>query len=243
MRAFSRDLGVAAPKLSEILRGICGLSETSAKNIALKLGLSSAEAQLFVDLVNAKHARSKVLRQRATEKLKGNVALASYSELSLDTFKIISDWCHFAILELTETDGFRSDCKWIAKKLNLDLGHVSEAIERLLDFGLLEEAGGRWVQTQKSLATPSGVPSSEIKKYHRQILTKAEKSLTEDEISIRDFSAITMAIPEESFSEIQKEIKAFRRMISDKYMNKKSKTRVYSLAIQFFPLDKKGEDL
>ena len=243
LRAFARDLDVAAPKLSEILRGKCGLSEASALRISGKIGLSLTETQLFVDLVNAKHSRSKVLKQKAQEKLKSSTAYASYSELSLDTFKIISDWSHFAILELTEVENFKSNHKWIAKKLDLPLAHVESAVERLLDFGLLENVAGKWVQTQKSLSTPSGVPSSEIKKYHRQILSKAEKSLTEDEISTRDFSAMTMAIPEDAFAEIQNEIKMFRRMISNKYLKKDKKTRVYSLAIQLFPLDKKGEEV
>ena len=40
-------------------------------------------------------------------------------------------------------------------------------------------------------------------------------------------------------TEIQNEIKKFRREISNKYLKTSKKERVYSLAIQFFPLDKK----
>jgi plasmid maintenance system antidote protein VapI len=58
LRAYARDLGLAAPKLSEILRGKCGLSEKSAQLITKKLNLSNEETQLFINLVNAKHARS-----------------------------------------------------------------------------------------------------------------------------------------------------------------------------------------
>lgn len=36
LRAFARDLGLAAPKLSEILRGKGGLSEASARRLVVK---------------------------------------------------------------------------------------------------------------------------------------------------------------------------------------------------------------
>lgn len=239
LRAYARDIGVAGPKLSEILRGKCGLSEVSARRIALKIGLSEKETQTFVDLVNSQHARSAVLKTKALQNLKQNQFHASYNELSLETFKIIADWYHFAILELTEVEGFVSNTHWIAGRLKITPEVAAQAVERLSDFGLLDISGQVWKQTHKALSTPSGVPSSEIKKHHRQILAKAEESLTHDAVSIRDFSTMTLAVPAEAYAEIQSEIKKFRRELSKKYSEVKNKERVYSLAIQFFPLDKK----
>lgn len=242
LRAFARDIGVKAPKLSEILRGKCGLSEKSAQMIADNLKLSAKEKELFINLVNVRHARSQLVKNAAKEKLNQNNLYSSFSELSLESFKIISDWYHFAILELTEVSDFNSEVTWVAKRLDISTEMTENAIERLIDFGLLERnSDGLLVQTHKSLSTPSGVPSSEIKKHHRQILAKAEDSLIQDPIATRDFSAITFAIPESAFEEIQNEIKIFRRRISDKYLNHNNKERVYSLAIQLFPLDKKKE--
>jgi uncharacterized protein (TIGR02147 family) len=245
LRAYARDLDLAAPKLSEILRGKCGLSEKSAQLIAKKLNLSIDETQLFINLVNAKHARSHVLKKKAAQKLSTINSYASYSEISLETFKIIADWQHFAILELTEVCGFQSSTAWIAQRLNISFKTADEAIMRLIDFGLLKKNElGSWVQTHKSLATPSGIPSSEIKKHHRQVLAKAEESLINDPVSERDFSTMTMALPKAAYSEIQNEIKNFRRMLAAKYLKTNNKERLYSLAIQLFPLDKKkGENL
>ena len=239
LRAYARDIGVAAPKLSEILRGKCGLSEMSARKVAGKIGLSEKETQTFVDLVNSRHARSQVLKDKALQNLKQNQFHASYNELSLETFRIIADWYHFAILELTEVEDFMSNAHWIAGRLSIAYETTKEALERLSDFGLLDMSGTEWKQTHKALSTPSGIPSSEIKKHHRQILAKAEESLTHDSVSMRDFSTMTLAVPVEAYAEIQSEIKKFRREISKKYSEVKNKERVYSLAIQFFPLDKK----
>lgn len=243
LRAYARDIGVAGPKLSEILRGKCGLSEASARRIAVKIGLAEVETQTFVDLVNSRHARSAVLKTKAQENLKENKFHASYSELSIETFKIIADWFHFAILELTEVEDFISNTHWIAGRLNISPETAQAAVERLSDFGLLDIRNKKWKQTHKALSTPSGIPSSEIKKHHRQILNKAEESLTHDAVSSRDFSNMTLAIPFEAYAEVQSEIKKFRRELTKKYSESINKDRVYSLAIQFFPLDKKVKDI
>jgi len=244
LRAYARDLGLAAPKLSEILRGKCGLSETSAQKLIPKLGLTSDEAEVFIQMVIAKHARSPRQRLEAQTQLKQSSTSLRFSELSLESFKIIADWYHFAILELTEVSGFRSEVNWIASRLGLDRTTTSEAIQRLVDFGLLKKnKDGQWYQTDAVLATPSGIPSSEIRKHHRQILTKADQALLKVPVTERDFSATTLAVAEEDLAEVQAEIKKFRRALAAKLNKSKNKNRVYCLSVQFFPLDEKGNKL
>ncbi len=65
LRAFARNLGIAAPKLSQIFSGSCGLSGESAQRIAKKLDLSETETQYFVALVELEHSRSKIGKAQA----------------------------------------------------------------------------------------------------------------------------------------------------------------------------------
>jgi uncharacterized protein (TIGR02147 family) len=242
LRAYARDLGLAAPKLSEILRGKCGLSELSARRLANELSLSENEAIIFINQVIVKHSRSKAEREKAMKVLESLRELHSFDEIALDAFKIIADWYHFAILELTEVEGFRSNVAWIAKRLNLSSKITKEAVERLFDTGLLaKKPTGDWYQTEAILATPSGIPSSEIKKHHRQILAKADDALINIPIEERDFSAMTLAVSESQLEEIKKEIKDFRRQLAKKINQSETKERVYCLSIQFFPLDHNGD--
>lgn len=237
LRAYARDLGMAAPKLSQVLSGQCGLSEASALRVAKKISLSETETQLFVSMVSARHSRSAHVRAQAEKQLMSLQAERPFDEIDLERFKIIADWYHFAILELTGLKSFKSDATWIAKRLNISKSTVKEAIERLLDFGLLTENDkGAWVQTKAELVTPSGIPSQEIRKHHRQILNKAEEAL-QDAVSERDFSALMFTIAKEDLPEIQRELRQFRRELAKKY-SKKSKDRVYCLSTQFFALDK-----
>jgi uncharacterized protein (TIGR02147 family) len=240
LRAYARDLGIAPPKLSEILREKSGLSEVSAKRIAPKIGLTKSETDVFVTLVASKHSRSSHLKKRALEKLKNSHELSRFKEMSFGVFDIVSDWYFNAILELTETVGFKSDISWIAKKLHLPEQLISDAVKKLMSLNLLaKNKENQWYQTEQDLATPSEIPSSSIRRYHRQILMKAADALSEVPVTERDFSAMTFAIPESKLAEGKQAIKEFRRKFAADMSKSKIKERVYCLSIQFFPLERK----
>ncbi len=239
LRAFARDIGMPVSKLSEVLRGIRGISPKTAEKIIRRMKLSPQESAVFLNLVQLHQKKSRVVRKLAEEKLKTMDAVDGYGQLSLERFKIISDWHHFAILELTELAVFNSDPKWIARRLEVSEAAVRQAIERLLDFGLLERtAKGELRQTHANLATPSGVPSSEIREHHSQILMKADNALHDVDLKERDFSAITLAFHSEQMDEIRHELLELRRRLGKKIQDTPGKDRVYCLSLQFFPLDR-----
>ena len=239
LRAFARDIEMPVSKLSEVLRGLRRLSPQTANRVAANLDLSVAEKTLFLNLVIANQNRSTTAKLEAEKNLASLAQGAEYGELDLERFKIISDWYHLAILEMTEVQGFESNASWIAGRLGIPTATASEAIERLLSFGLLEKTdGGKLRQTQINLATPTGIPSREIREHHSQILMKAEEALRDTEISERDFSAITVAFDPDEMPEVRDALKKLRRKLSEKIQDRAAKTRVYCLAIQFFPLDR-----
>lgn len=242
LRAFARDLQIPAPKLSQALRGIKGFSAQRAQAIATRLNLSSAEKELFIDLVDSEHARSRISREQAKERIVKKYKDDSFATLDLDRFQIVSDWFHFAILELTDVDDFKSDAEWISERLGIPIKETSAALERLLDFGLLTKGRkGDLKQTQLDLATPSGIPSRAIREQHAQLLHKANASLDKFNVNERDFSAITLAIASDELPKAKNLIKEFRRNFNKEMQNASKKDRVYCISIQFFPLDEKNE--
>jgi len=244
LRAFARDLQIPAPKLSQALRGIKGFSAKRANEIAERLKLSSIERELFVDLVESEHSRSQIGREQAKARVLQKTKEDGFAELDLERFQIISDWFHFAILELTDVTGFKSDAKWISRRLGVPFEETKKAIERLLDFGLLSEnKKGELKQTQTDLATPSGIPSRAIREQHSQLLHKADKALENYDVNERDFSAITLAISSEDIPKAKILIKDFRRKFNKELQKAPKKDRVYCISIQFFPLIKKDGDI
>ena len=242
LRAFARDIGLEAPRLSDVLNGKHGLSRIYAQAIAKKIGFSKEEKDFFCDLVESQHGRGKLKRQLAKLRLEQRHSLAE-NQIQLDTFKVISDWYHFAILELALIKFFKSDPKWIAKQLGLNVQVVKSAIDRLLRLNFLKkDKKGRLSPTSTFTSTPDGIPSQSIKYFHKQILEKALTALVTQSVEERDFSAMTMAFDSSKTNEAKEYIRKFRRNFS-KSVNPSSakKDSVYSLSVQFFRLNKKEE--
>ncbi len=238
LRAFARDLGMQPSKLSEVFRGLRGISKKTAANLTAKLNMSSKDAEAFVALIDVHQTKSPRLSETAKAKIQSLESLSQFEEINLERFKVISDWYHFALLELSETMDFQSNPRWIAARLGISLAEARAAVARLLDFGLLEEtSNGRLRQTKKNLATPSGIPSREIREHHSQILTKAERAIFEVGVPEREYSATTFAFDQDQLAEVREEIKIFRRKLGKIIGSRANKDRVYCLAIQFFPLD------
>ena len=209
LRAYARDLKLSPASLSEILKGKQGLSIDKAKKITQTLKLNKDES-----------------KYKSTQ----------FTDLQIDMMKIITEWYHMAILELTYLKNFKGDIDWIAKTLRITNLEVQSAVERLIKLGLLEIKKNKWKDVETNLATTDGIPSKSIQRMQKQILDKAKQAIDEQSIEQRDVTSIIMAIDTKDIPEMKKRIKEFRRSICE-YLNKsKNKNAVYCLGAQFFKL-------
>lgn len=244
LRSFARDLKIAPSRLSDVLNGKMGLSATNAKKIAERLGLTSEEAERFLLSVAAQHSRSSVQREDARARLiskENTTNRQDHQELSIDLYQIVADWWHYAILEITALDDFKSDLDWIARRLALPRIEIELAVARLKKLGLIEEHQRRLKAATDTTASPSGIPSEAIRKHHRQALAKAAEALDTASIEERDFSTLTLAMSSTQVKEAQALIKKFRRDLATLLSNAPKKDRVYNLSIQLYPLDHPSE--
>jgi uncharacterized protein (TIGR02147 family) len=237
LRAFARDLQFLPSRLSDVLNGKQGLSAKTASQLAQRLGLSPQETQKFVAMVEAEDARSGTKRALAQEQLEQMKTKPSpFQRLDDDVFAVISDWHHFALLELVSLEGFKPNRNWISRRFGISPIEAEVALRRCLKLGLLKKEGRRLIPTHVFPAAPSDVSSRAIKKFHSQILEKAGNALYLQALEEREFSANTMAIDPQDLPEMKRELKAFRRQFEQKYKKAKSKRAVYCLSLQFFSL-------
>jgi uncharacterized protein (TIGR02147 family) len=235
LRAFARDLGLSPQRLSHVLSGRHGLSPQAAQQVAAALDLTEQEATYFCTLVQEKHARSSVLKSKAKEKLQE--ITSQYKDLSLDHFKIIADWYHFAIMELTLVEGFSSEPKWIAKALGITEMEAKMALERLVRMELLELATNGDIRlTGQFFVDPKGTPSQALRQFHRQLMEKATLSMEFQKLDQREFSSTVLAIDESDLPKAKEVLKNFRVQFDKEFSAGKRKTKVYCLGIQFFSL-------
>jgi uncharacterized protein (TIGR02147 family) len=236
LRALARDLGVAAPRVSRWLSNKEGFSKESALEIALRLGLSVLEAENYAIAAESKFARSSKKREKARSEL--GKKTVDYRSIDTREFKVIERWYHFAILSLLETERPEFSNSWIAKRLGISVHEVRQAIERLLSLGMLTRTTSGTLQvTGLYFANPSGIPSSSVRKFHRQILQKAESALETQTVKDRDFSTLILAVSKSQIDEAREAIKIFRENFEKKFCQEtKNRDAVYALGVQFFRL-------
>ncbi len=237
LRSFARDLNISAPRLSRVLNGHHGLSGKAAHEIAKRLNLSASEQELFSVLVESEHARASIARESA--RTRANELSTTFQSLGLDSFRVISDWYHFAILELTLVEGFQSTPAWIADQLGITQIEAKAAVERLLKLDLLLETNGEWRATGSNFANPEGLPSDAIRKFHRQVLERAGQALEFQGAAERESSNLIIAIDESALPKARKMIREFTRKFDTELSRTQRKTRVYNMTVQFFGLQRR----
>lgn len=241
LRAWAKQMQLSnAALLSMVMnrkrRLLPSLSSKIRDHFLRSAKFNKQEAQYFESLVlfaNAKTEEEKFFYQDMLSSMRDD---NSFSTLQLDQLRLISDWYHFTIVEMTKMKDFQNDPTWIQSKLGNDvsIAQVSEAIERLVRLGMLErQADGKLRKTKVKFTTPSDIPSSSIKKHHTQMIGKALKAIELQSVADRDITSHTIAIDKSKLPEAKKMIQNFRRRLGNFLASTDSDT-VYQLNIQLF---------
>ena len=236
MNSFARYIQLTPSHYNDLLSGKCGLSAAKARTICQRLNISQIEAQIFQTSVSARHARSKTERERSALSLQ-SLLKEETTQLKLELFALVSEWQHFAILELVRLDSFQPDPKWIAEQLDVDVRKIKESIQRLVDLELLRTDGSRWTTHSGLLKTTDDIPSTAIKRYHAQMLRMAERSLYRDPVGEREFNSILVALDPGQIESIKKQIRKFQTRMSGEISRAATlKKKLYCLGLQLFPV-------
>lgn len=239
LRAFARDLKMSPQMLSFVLNKKKSISPEAGVGIANQLNLDPEEASHFLDLVMLAHSRSssqikKLIEFRIEQRIASHNS--GFKTLDIEVFKAIADWHHYAILELTLTDGFKSDPKWIAARLGMSPFEVTQAIERLERLELLEkDSTGRIRKTDVNITASYNVPSAALRKLAKGMLERAIDSLETQSVDERDITNITMAIDPALLPEAKKMIAEFRRKLCA-FLEQGDQTEVYTFSPALFKI-------
>lgn len=235
LRAFSRDLGISASRLSEVLNSSAGLSESMALQIATRLKLKLVEKKYWLDLILANTARNPKVKSLALQRIETAKGSARIKEIKESEFCVIADWYHSAIIELTEMKGFQSDAVWISHQLGISFTTAEAAVDRLLKLKLLIKKDGRWLANSEALQTASEAPSLAIQKFHHQILTKTLDSLRNDKVTDRQMQSMIVAIPRSQIPLFNEKMKVFMQRFWEDIKDSE-KDDLYSVSIQLCPV-------
>lgn len=225
LRQFARKLGVPPGRLSEVLSKKRRLTPAMGEKWAERLEFSPKEKDIFL--------RSIFLGSYTPSPS----TLPEQTTLKEDVFHLISDWYHFAILSLVNTDNFDPSSIAISKRLGISIVETRNALQRLEKLKLLKKEKGTWVRTNERVTTSWDIPSAALRKSHKQELERAIEGLENIPTERRDVSAFTMAINPARIPEAKKKIRQFQAEMEE-VLETGKRTEVYTLNIQLMPVTK-----
>ena len=238
MRSFAKEINISATQLSRILSGERKVTYRQMSRILSALNIEATISKSIISgiiLKSGKTAKvSKSLRSAASN-------IAEFTYHSVDRFKMISQWYHFAILELTYLENFESNPEWISKTLNINVIEARNAIERLLELGFLTKLeNGKLKKTDSRVCITAEKSDAEIRKYESTMIEKAKNELqkTSDlDYQKRLINSITFPASPELLPELKEAIFDFQKKVLDLIQGREF-TQVYHLGCQLFPVSK-----
>jgi uncharacterized protein (TIGR02147 family) len=230
LRSFARALQINHSSLSRLLSGQRKVSERMQRSLIARLGHDPEVIRHF--------KQESTTNKRALEKAR------DFNQMNRDAFAVISDWYHYAILELTLVSTFRSEPRWIAKSLGITVSEANAAIDRLIRLGMLQRnANGQLKNASGNNTNIEGeIRDAAKRKMQKQILEHALKALEEVSVDQRNQTSMTMAISTKRLPEAIEMISKFRRKISAFLEQDPDRDEVYQLSISLFPTTKLNGD-
>ncbi len=163
IRALALFLDTDHSTLAQILRGIRRVPASHIRRWAKKLEISPEEAAAYIA---AEHVADPRTAQRQHQ----------LRHWTAEAMALTSEPAHWEILRLCRTPQFRTDCRWIARRIGTSVDEVNLALSRLLRLGLLQvDSAGDWKDT-------TGLRSLTPREFRKLALARVRKESKEWQI-------------------------------------------------------------
>lgn len=233
LRSFARALDLDAGTLSRVMAQKRPISIKHARRVMDSLALTGSVRSQFLESVSQEHLRQQLPLEA------GRSLSEEPTELDTDLFRVLGEWYHFAILELTYLPEFEGSPGWIAKQLGIRPAEALLALGRLQRVGLLEKKRGRLRKTNRILSTKDKHRTTPFLKQHqKQMLERAIRSIEVDDISVRQMNGLTMAIDPRKLPLAKKLVENFMVSVC-KVLESGTPKQVYQMQVALFPLQGK----
>jgi transcriptional regulator with XRE-family HTH domain len=229
LRAYAKKVGISPGSLSLVLLGKRTISNELAEMIATNLKLDPQQ-------------RSEVIQKPELPK-NSKRSFDSYMQLTSDQFDLISQWHYFAILNLMHVKNFKSDAKWIAKKLGISEIIAGESLELLERLNLIcKDNNGNLKRIKPKFRTEDDIKNEALRISHFESLSLAKERLSDCEVENRDYTWVTFPMDKNKTGRAKELIRRFQDEFLELIEEKSDPTEVYRMAIQLFPLTKLEEN-
>lgn len=227
LRAFAKYLGLDHATLSQLLRGKRRMTAKMIVKIGTRLGLPEDKLKAYVRY-----------EESACSPALPSVNLREIQQMAHDAAAIISEWYHYAILELTRLQEFKPDSRWIARVLGLTPDEVNIAVARLNHLGLLRMVSRKcWIDTSgdtmTSLADFTQVSIDRLAKQARGLMLNA---LETGDSAACLHNSTTLALQRARLPLVHERIVRFQQELTAFLNQDAAHDDIFQLEISLFPL-------
>lgn len=236
VRVLAKQLELSAPFVSRMLNG--------QKPVPFAVLLKMEKALDIDSEVFATIKKAHQIGESAPVRGKAEIE-TEFKEWDLadkSKFNVLRQWFYVPILEATKLKDYDGTAKQIADRLGLTLTTAEIAIREMVSVGLLQETDGRISKSQEKLRFASSKSLENIRRFHDQMMTRAQKELREAtdeaEFQRRLITGITVTTTPEKIEAAKRKLGECLHEIANE-MDVKDGTQIYQIAGQLFPLTKK----
>jgi transcriptional regulator with XRE-family HTH domain len=222
LRSFARSLGVDHSLLAKILRGERRVSAGMIWKVGQAINIKPE--QLTKWSIESRE-------NREGRKVRFNI-------LKNGKLSILTEWYHFALLELTLLPEFSTQPQWIAKKLQITVAEARMAIDRLQESGRLTiNENGEWVLGDPNNSWADLKATNEIRKrLQKQFLEKALTAIDSVPFEDRENGSMTMAISRKMIPHFKNRIEEFKKSLLAEAEMASNYDAVYQVCVAFYPI-------
>jgi uncharacterized protein (TIGR02147 family) len=247
---FSAAADIKSPHyLKMIISGDRNLSADMCKKFGRALKLDKQEQLEFDTLVfygqeKEPLQRNQFLKQLSEIRSQNALKDGQFDQETWDKVPGWLSWVLYAMIDQENATFTPADLKR-ALRPQVSEKQIAEALEKLLSSGDIEIVGGYARKKNKMISNADKIPPALIRKLQSELIYLGLESLYKDDPSDREISGFTMAMTEEEYQWVRKELRTIRKELQTKLMmarEKKQGKRVYQVNIQLFPLTNEEEE-
>lgn len=243
-RYFSQKMGIKSSNfLPWLIEGKRDLSKVKIPRLSELLELSSEETLYVSLLVDFEHAKSNHEKDTLFAQIIKHRRAHVSSTVDEMEYELFSHWYYDAIRHLLNITTFNPSQKNAFRRLGRQLrpqiteSEARKAVRALKKLELIHlNSHGNFVLSKKLLTTGSEVSNFYVKKYHKSMIDLACDAIENFPSEERDISAVSMAVSQECYEDIKKEVQDLRKRIMERVSRDSGPTTIYELTMQLFPI-------
>ena len=238
LKKFMKTSGLKSKGyLGMVIRGERVPEKLSVHQIGYGLSLKDQEIQYLFKLVRWVSAETSSEKEKIYQDILSVQHIKMAKQVNQAQHEFFSHWFMSPLLEILGTDFKNRSHSEIAKALGISADELLEALTHLKTLGLLKESNsGGWERIDAVIDTPVDGSSENLRKFHKEMSSKASEILQKLDPSQRFFTSLSLSLSPKSYEVAVQKIERLIGDLASLSAEEKSAEKVFVMNFQLFPV-------